>query len=272
ADFIARLGDLVENQPREEQAATQPENADVVRLMSIHQAKGLEFPVVVLPDLAAAVGGAHLPVAHWDARLGCAVRPPPDEETPPFSDQAWALWRMREDVEDWHESLRILYVACTRARDYLVLSAALPPDLPVNSPWLQTLAAKFDLRSGACLVPADGPPRIAVRGSAIAAEEAPPPLPSAPAPAIDVVGRPEPIPLRGSGQLVFTVEELEAFLEDPVAARSAWEQGTFADSFDRETSASATASPKEHVLHQVLRNANLADPQQWQPFLRRCAA
>src|SRR5262249_48037532 len=103
ADFIARLGDLVENQPREEQAATQPENADVVRLMSIHQAKGLESPVVVLPDLAAAVGGAPLPVAHWDARLGCAVRPPTDEETPPFSDQAWALWRMREDVEDWHE-------------------------------------------------------------------------------------------------------------------------------------------------------------------------
>src|SRR5207253_6078221 len=39
ADFIARLGDLVADPPREEQAATQPENADVVRLMSIHQAK-----------------------------------------------------------------------------------------------------------------------------------------------------------------------------------------------------------------------------------------
>src|SRR5262249_48549557 len=36
AEFIARLGDLVRTQPREEQAATQPENADVVRLMTIH--------------------------------------------------------------------------------------------------------------------------------------------------------------------------------------------------------------------------------------------
>src|SRR5262249_18391448 len=50
AEFIQRLGDLVSAQPREEQAATQPENADGLRLMSIHQAKGLEFPVVILPD------------------------------------------------------------------------------------------------------------------------------------------------------------------------------------------------------------------------------
>src|SRR5262249_13896305 len=50
AEFITRLGDLVRSQPREEQAATQPENVDVVRLMSIHQAKGLEFPVVFVPD------------------------------------------------------------------------------------------------------------------------------------------------------------------------------------------------------------------------------
>ena len=53
AEFIARLGDLVGNQAREEQAATQFETADVVRLMTIHQAKGLEFPVVIVPDLAA---------------------------------------------------------------------------------------------------------------------------------------------------------------------------------------------------------------------------
>jgi ATP-dependent helicase/nuclease subunit A len=150
ADFIARLGDMVSRQPREEQAATQPENADVVRLMTIHQAKGLEFPVVILPDMNAAVGGPHLPPAHWDARLGCVVRPP-DEEPAPFSNRGWALWRMREDVEDWHESLRTLYVACTRAEDYLILSSGLPPSLKPASPWMQTLAERFDLRSGNCL-------------------------------------------------------------------------------------------------------------------------
>src|SRR5271154_4839538 len=124
AEFIVRLGDLVRSQPREEQAATQPENADVVRLMTIHQAKGLEFPVVFLPDVAAVGGSNVLPVAHWDGRLGCVVRPP-NEDPPPFGDFGWKLWQAGETVDDWREDLRTLYVACTRAEDYLVVSAAL---------------------------------------------------------------------------------------------------------------------------------------------------
>ena len=66
AEFIASLSEQVRTQPREEQAATQPENADVIRIMTIHQAKGLEFPVVIVPDLAARGGGPHLPVATWE--------------------------------------------------------------------------------------------------------------------------------------------------------------------------------------------------------------
>src|SRR5581483_1165725 len=116
AEFIQRFGELVRAQPREEQAATQPENSDVVRLMSIHQAKGLEFPVVVLPDLAATTGGPHAPVAHWDARLGCVVRPPADDDPPLFTDFGWQLWRAREAVADAQEDLRTLYVACTRPK------------------------------------------------------------------------------------------------------------------------------------------------------------
>jgi ATP-dependent helicase/nuclease subunit A len=152
AEFIDRLGDFVRRQPREEQAATQPENADVVRLMTIHQAKGLEFPVVVLPDLAAATGGAARPVAEWDANLGCVARPPADEETPPFPDFSWKLRQTRAELEEWREDLRILYVACTRARDYLVLSASLAePFLPANAAML-TLAERFNLQTGRYLV------------------------------------------------------------------------------------------------------------------------
>ena len=51
ADFISQLSDFVVRQPDEALAATQAETANVVRLMSIHQSKGLEFPVVVVPDL-----------------------------------------------------------------------------------------------------------------------------------------------------------------------------------------------------------------------------
>ena len=51
ADLVARLRADLDRPPREEQAATTDEESEVIRLMSIHQAKGLEFPIVVIPDL-----------------------------------------------------------------------------------------------------------------------------------------------------------------------------------------------------------------------------
>jgi ATP-dependent helicase/nuclease subunit A len=162
AEFIARLGELVTNQPREEQAATQPENADVIKIMSIHQAKGLEFPVVFVPDFAAATGGGAYSPARWDRRLGCLANPP-DEEPPLFPDFPHRLGLAWDTVAEWRESLRVLYVACTRARDLLVISAGLKNALPANAPadrpvpvkganaWMLALGERFHLVSGECL-------------------------------------------------------------------------------------------------------------------------
>src|SRR5262249_157328 len=49
--------------------------------------------------------------------------------------------------------LRTLYVACTRAEDYLVLSAALPSNFSPATSWMLALAERFDLKTGRCLVP-----------------------------------------------------------------------------------------------------------------------
>lgn len=177
-EFIARLGDLVERQPREEQAATQPEKANVVRLMTIHQAKGLEFPVVILPDLNFRPGTGRERTARWDPFLGCVTQSPTDEDPPLFADHGWKLWRKREELEQWHESMRLLYVACTRAEDYLLLSASLPATWRVESPWMQLLAERYDLRTGVCKV--DGSPCIKVSGSLIGAAPQAEPLPPRP--------------------------------------------------------------------------------------------
>jgi ATP-dependent helicase/nuclease subunit A len=151
AEFIARLGDLVGNQAREEQAATQIENADVVRMMTIHQAKGLEFPVVIVPDLAAIGHGGGRPIAQWDRRFGCVAKPPFEEDEPEFTDFGWQLWKAQADLEEWQEDLRTLYVACTRAEDYLILSSSLPDPYQPAGPWMQTLAERFDMETGRCL-------------------------------------------------------------------------------------------------------------------------
>ncbi len=216
AEFIGRLGEMVSSQPREEQAATQPESADVVRLMTIHQAKGLEFPVVIVPDLAARAGGAHQPAAHWDARLGCVVRPPADEDPPPFPDFAARLWTAREAVEEWHEDLRTLYVACTRARDYLVLSASLSDGFTPETAWMLALAERFDLRGGNCLaedVPPAETPQVRVTEG--------PDLPTARERLIvsrndesTRVGETDvaAVPVRLAGKRLFAVAEIEGWL------------------------------------------------------------
>ena len=51
AGFITQLSEFVTQAPKEALAATQSEGGDVIRIMTIHYAKGLEFPLVVLPDL-----------------------------------------------------------------------------------------------------------------------------------------------------------------------------------------------------------------------------
>ena len=71
AEFITHLEGQVRRQPREDQAATVPEEAaHVVRIMSIHQAKGLEFPVVIVPDLGAKVRDGDSLAASWHRTLG----------------------------------------------------------------------------------------------------------------------------------------------------------------------------------------------------------
>ncbi|MFO0842819.1 MAG: UvrD-helicase domain-containing protein [Gemmataceae bacterium] len=164
AEFIARLADLVASQPREEQAATLPESADVVRLMSIHQAKGLEFPVVIVPDLAARSGPASSPAARWNRALGCVARPPAEDDEPAFPEFGARLLRTLDAAEEWNEDLRTLYVACTRPREYLILSASLEEDYRPEGAWMQTLARRFDLMTGAPPGDRAGPSLVRVTG------------------------------------------------------------------------------------------------------------
>jgi len=107
------------------------EGSDGVRIMTVHRAKGLEFPVVVLADptckLHRKTAGRFI-----DAKRGlCALRI-----------AGWSPLDLldHEDVEverDRQEGIRLAYVAATRARDLLVVPAV--GDVPFEGGWLAPL-------------------------------------------------------------------------------------------------------------------------------------
>ena len=111
-DFITRLSEFIARQPDEPLAATHPEHVDVVRLMSIHQAKGLEFPVVVVPDVDRRSLGMTGKVA-FTPRLGPMVNQGRDGPS-----GGYELFRSSEREQQDAELVRLLYVAATRAADY----------------------------------------------------------------------------------------------------------------------------------------------------------
>jgi ATP-dependent helicase/nuclease subunit A len=146
SDFIVQLSQFVVRQPRESLAATQPEATDVVRLMTIHQAKGLEFPVVIVPDLARAPHG-HTDSAEFSTELGPLVRLPSEHEHCDAVN-GHRLHQIFTADEEHDEIIRLLYVATTRAADFLILSSSMKSLERAGGPWMELLGGRFDLSTG----------------------------------------------------------------------------------------------------------------------------
>jgi ATP-dependent helicase/nuclease subunit A len=95
---------------------------DAVRLMTIHAAKGLEFPVVCLADLGRGGGGAPPDLLLDGDRVGLRL-PSLDGSEPRACLRYEELCEQRLRAEQAEEE-RIVYVAMTRARERLLLSGA----------------------------------------------------------------------------------------------------------------------------------------------------
>lgn len=126
-DFLNQLRDLKKREAREGEALGREPESGAVQLMTIHAAKGLEFPVVFVADLGRQKDDrSGSPYLLHDPEFGlvCKVR---DENgdwvKPVLGSYGWANW-VNDSMEN-AENKRLLYVACTRAADLLILSGKL---------------------------------------------------------------------------------------------------------------------------------------------------
>ena len=91
---------------------------DAVRIMTIHAAKGLEFPITVVSGLSTAPQARAAPAeVVFPAGGGVGYRFAGKVTTPEYE-----VWRPIDEQMAFDERIRLLYVACTRARDHLVVS------------------------------------------------------------------------------------------------------------------------------------------------------
>lgn len=95
-----------------------PETDDEsVRIMTIHAAKGLEFPITVMAGMTTQI---------QNSTRGPAVVFPPGQPallkvSSRLSSERYEAWKTENEEMDQHERLRLLYVAATRTRDHLIV-------------------------------------------------------------------------------------------------------------------------------------------------------
>ena len=124
--FVRYLQQIMEKEVEYGEADILDENADVVRIMSIHKSKGLEFPICFVAGLGKKINfmDTHQ-ILVADSDLGIAgdcIRYEKRLQTKTLSKNVIVQKMINDSLA---EEIRVLYVAFTRAREKLILSGTL---------------------------------------------------------------------------------------------------------------------------------------------------
>ena len=122
-DFIRYVKGLELQEVRESEAQVEALEGNVVKLMTIHKAKGLEFKVVLIPDLNRKGEKRRAPFL-LDSEYGLGFKV--FNETNRKFEETLAYKKAKEKMvrDALEESKRLLYVGMTRAKDLLILSGS----------------------------------------------------------------------------------------------------------------------------------------------------
>lgn len=126
--FVAGITLATENDLSEGEARIDTETGDAVNIMTVHASKGLEFPVVILPDMASGMTADASSILIGE-RYGVGVKIPDPENAYELTDSAMLTILRHENNEKLRaEKKRLFYVACTRAKDHLILCGTEPKE------------------------------------------------------------------------------------------------------------------------------------------------
>jgi ATP-dependent helicase/nuclease subunit A len=144
AEVLAEIGQLRAAEAASE--APPAETADAVRLMTIHAAKGLEFPVVFVAALHQR-GRSELDPICFSPRHGFGVKWRVPESREGVADPIYAVAQEELKAKNAAEEMRLLYVAMTRAEEHLALSYSVG-EHGGGSEWSRLVGERIGIKKG----------------------------------------------------------------------------------------------------------------------------
>jgi ATP-dependent exoDNAse (exonuclease V) beta subunit len=143
AEFVEEIEILRESKPREPDAPPE-DSANAVKIMTVHAAKGLEFPVVFLAGMQKGIDASPGAIS-FSPHIGLGVQWRHPLGGRNKSDSFRHVINAEIKQREKEEGNRLLYVAMTRAEEHLVLSFATNGKKPQN--WAALVAERLAVRT-----------------------------------------------------------------------------------------------------------------------------